>query len=552
MAEDTKKSVDLKNLDVKDLGALLKGAGGNPTALFIVFAFLVSFLLSYLIYGMIDNQSLYDQEQAKYNETTTKIASLTKKFDKTIKANKVYFTQLFSSPKTEGELSARITKLVSNYNLKLVNIDLQKKIKGKLAISLEVSGGYINLVKFSKELNKNVAASQVLDLETKKKTKKSKGLNMKVTLTFAAPPDPSSIPKLKAATVSILPNKSFADNTKEFFNTILSWVISPSYAHHTNMSLFQEALHEAKKQGLYDFEFTNKAGRTMLYTTGIPKSEALVPSQQKKMTAFQEALHEAKKQGLYDFEFTNKAGRTMLYTTGIPKSEALVPSQQKKMTAFQEALHEAKKQGLYDFEFTNKAGRTMRYVTGIPKTTIAALPQIEALPELDNLPPLQAYDDTNTISEVMDSSPQLETKIITENDFDSSDLKRTGFVESDPFSGSPEDNSNAPAEETVQAAPAQEALRDPFAPPEVRKAVKRSGSGLNVSEEEEDQYYLSGVLVSDEMSLCIIITPDGESKIYAPGDKISNKVMLTNIAFDSIQINKLNKKKVVGLGEQVN
>jgi hypothetical protein len=270
------------------------------------------------------------------------------------------------------------------------------------------------------------------------------------------------------------------------------------------------------------------------------------------MSLFQEALHEAKKQGLYDFEFTNKAGRTMLYTTGIPKSEALVPSQQKKMTAFQEALHEAKKQGLYDFEFTNKAGRTMRYVTGIPKTTIAALPQIEALPELDNLPPLQAYDDTNTISEVMDSSPQLETKIITENDFDSSDLKRTGFVESDPFSGSPEDNSNAPAEETAQAAPAQEALRDPFAPPEVRKAVKRSGSGLNVSEEEEDQYYLSGVLVSDEMSLCIIITPDGESKIYAPGDKISNKVMLTNIAFDSIQINKLNKKKVVGLGEQVN
>ena len=456
MAEDTKKSVDLKNLDVKDLGALLKGAGGNPTALFIVFAFLVSFLLSYLIYGMIDNQSLYDQEQAKYNETTIKIASLTKKFDKTIKANKVYFAQLFSSPKTEGELSARITKLVSNYNLKLVNIDLQKKVKGKLAISLEVSGGYINLVKFSKELNKNVAASQVLDLETKKKTKKSKGLNMKVTLTFAAPPDPSSIPKLKAATVSIVPNKSFADNTKEFFNTILSWVISPSYAHHTNMSLFQEALHEAKKQGLYDFEFTNKAGRTM------------------------------------------------------------------------------------------------RYITGIPKTTITALPQIEALPELDNLPPLQAYDDTNTISEVMDSSSQLETKIITENDFDSSDLKRTGFVESDPFSGSPEDNSNAPAEETVQAAPAQEALRDPFAPPEVRKAVKRSGSGLNVSEEEEEQYYLSGVLVSDEMSLCIIITPDGESKIYAPGDKISNKVMLTNIAFDSIQINKLNKKKVVGLGEQVN
>jgi Tfp pilus assembly protein PilO len=102
MAEDTKKSVDLKNLDVKDLGALLKGAGGNPTALFIVFAFLVSFLLSYLIYGMIDNQSLYDQEQAKYNETTIKIASLTKKFDKTIKANKVYLRNYLVAQKLKA------------------------------------------------------------------------------------------------------------------------------------------------------------------------------------------------------------------------------------------------------------------------------------------------------------------------------------------------------------------------------------------------------------------------------------------------------------------
>ena len=71
MAEDTKKPIDLKNLDIKDIGALLKGAFGkdsnalsNPTLLLIVFAFLASFILSYLIFGMKDNQSLYDQEQA--------------------------------------------------------------------------------------------------------------------------------------------------------------------------------------------------------------------------------------------------------------------------------------------------------------------------------------------------------------------------------------------------------------------------------------------------------------------------------------------------------
>ena len=37
------------------------------------------------------------------------------------------------------------------------------------------------------------------------------------------------------------------------------------------------------------------------------------------MTDFQKALYEAKKAGLYDFEFTNKAGRTMLYLTGLPR-----------------------------------------------------------------------------------------------------------------------------------------------------------------------------------------------------------------------------------------
>jgi hypothetical protein len=143
----------------------------------------------------------------------------------------------------------------------------------------------------------------------------------------------------------------------------------------------------------------------------------------------------------------------------------------------------------------------------------------------------------------------VETEIITDNEYKADNFKRAGFVESDPFaepSGSPS------AGEETAVAPSEEALRDPFAAPQVRKAAKRKNSGGDVSDEEEDQYYLSGVLVSDEMSLCIIITPDGESKIYAPGDKISNKVMLTNIAFDSIQINKLNKKKVIGLGEQVN
>ncbi len=509
MAEDTKKPVDLKNLDLKDLGGLFKAAFGkdsgalsNPTVIFIVIAFLASFTLAYLIYGMIDNRSLFDEQQAKYNQTTSELASLTKKFDKTIQGNKVYFTQLFSSPKTDDELSARITKLVSNYNLKLINIDLQKKIKGnKMGIALEVRGGYVNLVKFSKELNKNVAASQIINLEAKKKNK-SKFLDMKLTLVFAAPPNPDSIPKYKPASVSAKPINKFASNFIQVLDYALSLFISP------------------------------------------------VSAEQKEMTDFQKALHKAKKEGLYDFEFTNKAGRTMVYTTGIPKSDATAPSIEKKMTAFQEALYEAKQKGLHTFEFTKKDGKKMIYKTGLPKPAIANLPEINEFAEINDLPPLQSNDDVEIIVDKPYIIAPVQTEIITDNEYKSDNFKRAGFVESDPFA----DPQTSPSDiEEPEALPSEDALRDPFAPPEVRKAAKRKSSGGgDVSDEEEDQYYLSGVLVSDEMSLCIIITPDGESKIYAPGDKISNKVMLTNIAFDSIQINKLNKKKVIGLGEQVN
>lgn len=504
MAEDTKKSVDLKNLDLKDIGGLLKagfgkGSMSNPTVLFIVFGFLASFILAYLIYGMIDNQTLYDQEQTKYNQNKTELATLTKKFDKTIKGNKEYFTQLFSSPKTDDELSARITKLVSNYNLKLVNIDLQKKLKGKkLGIALEVRGGYVNLVKFSKELNKNVAASQIIDLEANKK-RQSKLLDMKLTLVFAAPPNPDSIPKYKPATVSAYTINKFASNIKHIFNVALSSILSPAHA------------------------------------------------EEIEMTDFQKALHEAKKAGLYDFEFTNKAGKTMVYATGIPKSEATAPSVKKKMTDFQKALFEAKQKGLLTFEFTKKDGKTMTYKTGLSAPVIANLPKIVEVAETNDLPPLQSNEVVEIFTDNQYTNSPVQTEIITNNEYKPDSFKRAGFVEADPFA----EPSAAPTVEEEIVTP-NEALRDPFAPPEVRKAAKRKSSGGTVSDEEEDQYYLSGVLVSDEMSLCIIITPDGESKIYAPGDKISNKVMLTNVAFDSIQINKLNKKKVIGLGEQVN
>ena len=460
MAED-KKPVDLKNIDIKDIGVLFKSLGSNPTTIFVGFGFILSILFGYLIYGMMDNQTKFNAEQAKFNQTTVELNVLTKKFDKTIKGNKAYFSQLFASPKTDDELSARITKLVSNYNLKLITMNLEKKVKNGISgIGLEVSGSYMNLLKFSKELNKNVAASRVNDLEIKSKNK-SKTLFMKATIAFTPPPNPDSIPKINPATVSINSIKNLAKNTSSYLDTLLGWFITSSHA--------EESM--------------------------------------------------------------------------------------KQMTDFQKALYEAKKAGLYDFEFTNNAGRTMLYKTGLPREILATLPEIEVMENNAILPPLQASEEITIITEKLATSEIVETKIIKENKVLPGQYKKAGFVESDPFGGAPE-SANTQTEtdvaETDVAEPKNEPMRDPFAPPEVRKIFKKSSSGADVSEEEEAQYYLSGVLVSDEMSLCIIITPDGESKIYAPGDKINKKVMLTNIGFDSIQINKLNKQKVIALGEQVN
>ena len=113
---------------------------------------------------------------------------------------------------------------------------------------------------------------------------------MKLTLVFAAPPNPDSIPKYKPATVSAHPVNTFASNFMQVLDASLSWFINPARAEQMEMTDFQKALYEAKQKGLYDFEFTNKSGKTMVYTTGIPKSEATAPSVEKKMTAFQEAL----------------------------------------------------------------------------------------------------------------------------------------------------------------------------------------------------------------------------------------------------------------------
>ena len=123
-------------------------------------------------------------------------SKLEKEFRKTIDSNKVYFDQLKNSPKTQSELSANITALVSQYSLQLNSIDLNTKIgksKDANGVQLVVSGSYLNLIRFSSEMNKALAASKLVNLAVKK-SKKSNILVMSLSILYAAPPASNTLP----------------------------------------------------------------------------------------------------------------------------------------------------------------------------------------------------------------------------------------------------------------------------------------------------------------------------------------------------------------------
>tara|TARA_B110000503_G_scaffold26925_1_gene42699 strand:+ start:1714 stop:3075 length:1362 start_codon:yes stop_codon:yes gene_type:complete len=453
MAEENKNSIDLKNLTPSDLIGLLKSALGKDSSLkgskavmFIALGFITSFILIYLIFGRLDNQALYDEQYTRYSQASTELAALTKKFDKTIKDNKVYFGQLFNSPKTDNELSARVTNLITNYNLKLLNIDLQKALPEtkEQGVGLEISGTYTNLLKFCNELNKNVAASQIINLQVEKK-KNTNNLVMKVVIKFSAPPNPETIPKLNAPTVGIDLQKFQATLLGKAINNALNFLVTEAAA-----------------------------------------------------------------------------------------------NDKSALSAFQQAYVGARKQGLYEFDFVLNSGERRSYLTGLSKTSVATLPEKN---NLSNLPPLQSKLSGVEAFNALDIQPVRAVEIIYEDDYSKVNFRKAGFVEAQPI-----ENESRTSE---MGSENNEATRDPFAPPTESRAAKKRGSG-STTDSEDEQFYLAGIMMSDEMNLCIIQTPEGDFKIYGEGDKVSNKVTLTQINFDSIHINKLNERKVIVFGEQVN
>ena len=166
-------------------------------------------------------------------------------------------------------------------------MDLQKTLPKtkELGVAIEVSGTYNNLLKFCNELNKNVAASQILSLDVEKKDK-TRNLEMKVVIKFAAPPNPNSIPKLKTPTVGNNAQKFQATLLGVIVSNTLDFIVSEAVANEADsLSSFERAYDSAKKQGLYEFSYVLNSGETKTYLTGLPKVTIVaLPGQHSKST----------------------------------------------------------------------------------------------------------------------------------------------------------------------------------------------------------------------------------------------------------------------------
>ena len=493
MAIDLKQGIDLKQLaqQVKTLFAKDSNIFSNKLVIFSISAFLVSFILIFLIYDISDNQIVFDVAQGKQNKASVELNNVEKKFKKTIGRNKVYFDQLKNSPQTKSKLSANITSLVSQYNLQLDSIDLNAKIEKQKdkGVKLAVSGSYLNLIRFSSEMNKVLSASKLTNLSIKK-APKGNTLIMSLSIIFSAPPSANKLP-LPGPEENTVKLFNFKKTTHNFLDNILKIFVTSVNANEnlpplevqvqsSKLSLFQQAYANARAKGLSEFKFTNKAGITKIFLTGIPAKEDSVALVLPEIAPVAEVQNLPPLENLPEIAPVAKV-QNLPPLTDLSKKEnsevSIKISKTKPLNKFQKAYIDALIDGQKMFEYTDKNGKTLVYKTN------------------------------------------------------EDGYRQAGFVEN-------------PSENNQDESKPKESLRDPFAAPGATSAPKINRSSSN--DESENQYYLSGVLTSEHDELCVIITPLGESKIYRIGDKLTDKIVITSIDANAILTNNSTNKIVIG------
>jgi hypothetical protein len=237
MAIDLNKGIELNQIGTQLKSIFSKDSKvlSNKVAFFMAVSFLLSISLLYLIYDISGNQLKFDEAQAAFNQSSSELSTVKAKLKKTIDLNEVYFDQLKNSPKDKSELSAEITALISQYNLKLSSIDLNASIKGKkTGVSLVVAGSYLNLVRFSSEMNAVLAASQLLTLEIAK-DRKTNLLIMTLLIDFSSPPAKNTLPNEKPKTLTL------GSSINHTLNNFLSIIISSANANEELILPFDKA-----------------------------------------------------------------------------------------------------------------------------------------------------------------------------------------------------------------------------------------------------------------------------------------------------------------------
>jgi hypothetical protein len=139
-------------------------------------------------------------------------------------------------------------------------------------------------------------------------------------------------------------------------------------------------------------------------------------------------------------------------------------------------------------------------------------------------------------------------------------MQTVGFVEVDPKQiQMPDQSSPLKNGEAFVNSDNNSFDRDPFATPEDAQLAPSSTAAGNVknnSSELDDSapvYFLSGILASDDVSMCTVNMPSGETKIFTSGDKIDDQITVMSIDIDHIKICgvcKGNYKKIK-LGDEI-
>lgn len=192
---DLKKPVNLSsllNIKVKLKGSSLEHSKFSLSILIV--SSIIGLTFFYLAIDRYKNQDIFQTAKSHYEQTVSEKNMLDTKFKKLAKDNADYFSDVVSSPKTKMELSNALTQLIarSNLNLAKMNLNSADPSKGEI-IEIEIDGSYSNIIQFSEDCKKIIAASE---LQSYKLTKIKEGaiVHIAMSIKFNAPPLAEALP----------------------------------------------------------------------------------------------------------------------------------------------------------------------------------------------------------------------------------------------------------------------------------------------------------------------------------------------------------------------